>query len=113
RALQVSIFDLFDREFAVQKIKRHALRNRLLPNASGRIVARIGESESFEALGSQDLCQTGSTVRREVHDFFAARSAMETNEGPMGINFFLWGIERAMHVPIVAVSVVARCDVVD
>src|SRR5215510_14487157 len=110
RALQVAIFDFFGRQFAVQEINWSALRDGLLPNASGRIVTRIGKSQSFEALGSENSGQTRSAVWGQVHDLFAARSAVKTNEGKTGINFFLGSIERTMHIPIIAVSVVARRD---
>src|SRR5215831_650364 len=53
-AFQIAIFDFFGRQFAIQEINRRALRDGLLPNASGRIVARIGESKCFEALGSEN-----------------------------------------------------------
>src|SRR5215813_10209653 len=54
RALQIAIFDFFGRQFAIQEINRRALRDGLFPYASGRIVSRIGESKSFEALGSEN-----------------------------------------------------------
>src|SRR5262245_20725613 len=110
RALQVAIFDFFGRQFAVQEIDRRPLRDGLFPNASGRIVTRIGKSQSFEALGSENSGSTWTAVWGQVHDLFAARSAVKTNEGKAGNNFFLGSIERAMHVPIIAVSVVARPD---
>ena len=76
-------------------------------------MAGIGESQNFEALGSQNARETGSAVRRQVHNLFTAGSAVKTNEGATGINFFLRGKERAVHVPVVAVSVVADRDVFD
>src|ERR671923_812998 len=108
RTFQVAVVNFLQWKIAVQEINRISLRDGSFPNAARRVVARIRQRQDLEALCGEHAGQSGSAVRRQIHDLFAARSAMKKNETSARISLFLRRKDRPMHVPVVAVALIAR-----
>jgi hypothetical protein len=105
-ALQITIENFFFWQFAVHQVGRHPLGNWLFPNAARGVMAGVCESQHFKALGCQHTRETGSSIRRKIHNFFAAGAAVKKNKSAPCIGFFVRRENGAMHIPIVAVAVV-------
>ena len=71
-------------------------------------MARIGERQNFESLCREHARQSRPAVGRQIHDLFAAGAAVKENKGPTRIGFFFRRIERAVHVPVIAVAPITR-----
>ena len=70
-------------------------------------MAGIGERQNFKALGCEHAREPGPSIRREVHDLFAAGAAVEKNKAACAVEFSLRREKSAVHVPVIAVAPVA------
>src|SRR5215207_5413871 len=110
-AFQVAVSNFFLIQLPIQEIDRHAFGNGNFPHASRRVMAWIGEREDFESLGSGNPRQTRPPVRRQVHDLFTARSAVKKHQSSARIGFLRRRVQRAVHVPVVPITLIANGDI--
>ena len=79
----------------------------LFPNTADGVMPWISKRQHFESLGCQHARQAGSAVGRQIHDLFAAGAAVKKDESPPRVGFFFRRVKSAVHVPVIAVALIA------
>src|SRR5689334_22305331 len=103
---QIAIRDFVLRQIAVLEVNRIALWYGLLPDAAQGVMTRIGECQDLKSLRRHNTREARSAVGRQIHNLFAARAAVKEYKRPAWVGLLFRRVNRAVHVPVVAVAMI-------